>query len=58
MMLVGLKSNTTEVEKRETDSAFITKLKVKTEQVNTLESKISKTMSKAKKVMKFAIPQS
>lgn len=38
-MLVGLKSNTTEVEKRKADSVFITKLKVKTEQVNTLESK-------------------
>lgn len=57
-MLVGLKSNTTEVEKRETDSVFITKLKVKTEQVNASESNVSKTMSEAKKVMKFAIPQS
>lgn len=79
MMLVGLKANTTEVEKRGVDSAFIAKLeeevktlktknaeqeklkadlKTKTEEVNTSESKVSKTMSEAKKVVKLAIPQS
>lgn len=79
MMLVGLKANTTEVEKRGADAAFITRLeeelktlktqnaeqeklkadlKTKTGQVNASESKVSKTMSEAKKVVKLAIPQS